>query len=654
MKSDFEYDITLVNMPFAMPVAAPLGIGVLCGALRRAGFRVRCLFPNIDLAERIPEELYAFPASNGLNVDIMLGDWLFADLLFGPDAGRDRKFLAVLKQECDERRILWNRRYHSFEELTGDFPLLRREAARCVEKTAEKIVESGAKSRIAGCSSTFFQRLASLALLKKIKELQPDIVTFLGGADCEGAAALEAAERFPFLDYVFSGEGDLTVPEMVKQLVQEQVPSPLPEGVFDRAKAAAGRPETACVPGSQIADPDFSAYYERMKTSRLKDRAVKKYFLETSRGCWKGERQHCSFCGLNGERIVYRRRPPERVLAELRKGYFKYGCRVFLTSDTVLDLQAMRDTLRTFAAEAPDAVISYETVSTLTEEQIKMLADCGVLVIQSGIETLHPKHVKLLNKGNDVLSSIALLKFAQENRVQVIWNMLTGIPGDAPEDYLELREFLVKLYHLTPPNWGAIRFDRFSVYSRDPDRFKLKLAPMKCYRIILPEGAVDLNRWALFYDNLNPSAATRQEQIPEVREQVRSWNDGNRRGVFQLSFVSGDTVKDTRPCAVDRLYHLDPAELAALEAARSPAVRGKVEAVPGVNPSHIEEMKKRGFLLELNGKLLALPLKPAAEARMEKCRTRYRNLIDRRMASTDPDSEGLENILPIHVEGLAE
>ena len=69
-----RFDITLVNMPFAMPLIAPLGVGVLCGALRRAGWRVRCRFANIDLAERVPEELYDYPASNGLNVDVMLAD----------------------------------------------------------------------------------------------------------------------------------------------------------------------------------------------------------------------------------------------------------------------------------------------------------------------------------------------------------------------------------------------------------------------------------------------------------------------------------------------------------------------------------------------------------------------------------------------------
>ena len=66
-----RFDITLVNMPFAMPLIAPLGVGVLCGALRRAGWRVRCRFANIDLAERVPEELYDYPASNGLNVEVM-------------------------------------------------------------------------------------------------------------------------------------------------------------------------------------------------------------------------------------------------------------------------------------------------------------------------------------------------------------------------------------------------------------------------------------------------------------------------------------------------------------------------------------------------------------------------------------------------------
>ncbi|MBS5529235.1 RiPP maturation radical SAM C-methyltransferase [bacterium] len=620
-----RFDITLVNMPFAMPLIAPLGVGVLCGALRRAGCRVRCRFANVDLAERVPEELYDYPASNGLNVDVMLADWLFAEPLFGPDPERDRRFLEILQDECGHDRVVWNGRYRSSGDLLRDVPLLKREAARCVEKTAAALADGS--TRIVGCSSTFFQRLASLALLKRVRELNPEVVTFLGGSDCEGEAGMEAVRSFPFVDYVFCGEGDLTVPEMTRRVVRNERSAELPFGVFDRAKAERGVPEVACVPGDAIAEPDSSDYYERIKGSRLHRAAVRKYFLESSRGCWKGQKQHCSFCGLNGERVAYRRKDPGQVLAELRRGYREFGCRIFLTADTVLDLNTMRDTLRTFGEEAPDAVISYETVSTLTEEQVRFLADCGVMVIQSGIETLHPKHIRLLNKGNGTLSSIALLKFALENRIQVLWNMLSGIPGDSPEEYRWVMELIPKLAHLPGPNWGAIRFDKFSLYWKEPERFGLKLVPMKGYRVLMPEDSVRLERWALFYDNLNPAARTGQQEIAEVRKAVDAWYRDSHPAKHHLEFTAPDRLRDTRPGALAAEYRLSPDEQAVLRAARSPADRAAVEALSGNPVRAIEKMKEHGYLIEVENRLLALPLIPPGAERIEKSRMRYRSLF---------------------------
>ena len=324
---------------------------------------------------------------------------------------------------------------------------------------------------------------------------------------------------------------------MALRIVRNERSAALPFGVFDRAKAERGIPEVACVPGELIAEPDPADYYERMNGSRLNRASVRKYFLESSRGCWKGQKQHCSFCGLNGGRIAYRRKDPERVLAELRRGYREFGCRLFLTSDTVLDLNRMRAPLRTFGEETPDTVISFETVSTLTEEQVRFLADSGVMVIQSGIETLHPNHIRLLNKGNDTLSSIALLKFTLENRIQVLWNMLSGIPGDSPEEYRWVKELVPKIIHLPGPNWGAIRFDRFSLYWKEPERFNLRLEPMKGYRILMPEGSVSLDRWALFYDNRNPGACTPQKEIADVRKTVDEWYHDSHPAKYHLEFA---------------------------------------------------------------------------------------------------------------------
>ena len=626
VQQHYKYDIALVNMPFAMPNIAPLGIGVLCGALRRAGMRAKCFFGNIDLAERVPDELYAFPASEAVNVDIMLGDWLFADQLFGEDPERDRKFMDLLAAEDRQGRVLWNRRYRNCRDFGLEIPLLKRECRRVVEKLARHLTEVE-PAMIVGCSSTFFQRFASLALLKRVKELSPGTTTFLGGADCEGEAGLEAVRRFDFLDYLFSGEGDLTVPEMSRRIVRGESGVELPFGVFDRPKALSGIVEVATVPADDIAEPDHSDFYARLKAGRFWKRNSRKYFLESSRGCWKGERQHCSFCGLNGERICYRCKSADRVLEELRRGYREYDARVFLTADTVLDINRMKNALEQFASESPDALITYETVSTYTAEQMRFLAECGVLVIQSGVETLHPAHIRLLNKGNSTLANIAMLKYARENNMQIIWNMLTGIPGDKAEDYRWLSDLIPSLFHLAGPNYGGIRFDRFSMYSQNPQRYNLELVPMKCYGILIPDGRLDLNQWALFYDNMAKGATTPQSDIIYFRRQIEFWQRVSGRCLMKLEYAGEDRLLDTRCCALCGEYQLTDIEHAVLEMAYAPVDRMKVERELKNAGVVIERLKEYKYLIEVDGRLLALPVHPPSVELLSGQRRRYRNLL---------------------------
>jgi radical SAM superfamily enzyme YgiQ (UPF0313 family) len=59
--------------------------------------------------------------------------------------------------------------------------------------------------------------------------------------------------------------------------------------------------------------------------------------FETSRGCWWGERSHCTFCGLNGSTINYRAMSPEKALRQFDE-LFKYYPRVsrFESVDNIL------------------------------------------------------------------------------------------------------------------------------------------------------------------------------------------------------------------------------------------------------------------------------------------------------------------------------
>ena len=83
---------------------------------------------------------------------------------------------------------------------------VRTHSAAYVDRLADAIVAR--RPRIVGCSSVFQQHCASLALLKRIRELSPETVLLMGGANCEGEMGVETLRAFPWVDCVVSGEAD--------------------------------------------------------------------------------------------------------------------------------------------------------------------------------------------------------------------------------------------------------------------------------------------------------------------------------------------------------------------------------------------------------------------------------------------------------------
>ena len=60
--------------------------------------------------------------------------------------------------------------------------------------------------------------------------------------------------------------------------------------------------------------PGLRPLLHGLKASTLSNLIEPALLAESSRGCWWGEKFHCTFCGLNGAGMKYRSKSPERVL----------------------------------------------------------------------------------------------------------------------------------------------------------------------------------------------------------------------------------------------------------------------------------------------------------------------------------------------------
>jgi magnesium-protoporphyrin IX monomethyl ester (oxidative) cyclase len=199
--------------------------------------------------------------------------------------------------------------------------------------------------RIVGCSSVFQQHCASLALLKRIRELRPQTVLLMGGANCEGEMGIETLRAFPWVDCVVSGEADALFAGLCRVLMEQGRnvdPAALPYGAISQAHLRGPGPPAAPRPLLRDMDslptPDYDDYFVTLQASPLGNLIEPGLLAESSRGCWWGEKSHCTFCGLNGAGMKYRSKSPERVLAELAELSSRYATRSFQFVDNILDM----------------------------------------------------------------------------------------------------------------------------------------------------------------------------------------------------------------------------------------------------------------------------------------------------------------------------
>ena len=549
-------DVVLVSMPFAEVQRPSIALGLLHASLAHTDIQSEVVYGNFGLAERIG--LVAYQAMQLAPTDHLLGEWCFAGYLFPTDEARDEEYLdMVLEVRCNGFPA-------ELDERKDQMCWVRRQSLAYVDWLAGVIVAK--QPKIVGCSSVFQQHCASLALLKRVHELSPDTVLLIGGANCEGEMGLQTLQSFPWVDCIVSGEADALFPELCRVLLEHgRAANSLPEGaVSQRHLNNPFRVLSQQPPRSVIHDmdslplPDYSHYFQALNASTLTNLIKPGLLAESSRGCWWGEKFHCTFCGLNGAGMQYRKKSPERVLDELSELKQRYGIDNVQFVDNILDMSFFKTVLPKLASAEEKYTIFYETKANLRRDQIELLAQAGIRWIQPGIESLDDSALKLLDKGNTTLINLQLLKWCSELGIDVAWNLLSGIPGGSDDWYANMASWLPAIFHLQPPTGVArIRYDRFSPYQMRPQDFDLTLQPSRTYPYVYPLADESLMRLAYsFEDSKRPRhmhrAVSDEPGHEQLQEAVLYWNDlwRHAKPVLQV-YAEGDGVRivDTRPCA---------------------------------------------------------------------------------------------------------
>lgn len=599
--------VLLISPPVA-PLATPsLGLALLQGCLAKAGIAATVRNLSLDFARRVGVGEYQFLAEGLPFTPDLAGDWVFAEAMNGAPGRPEDYFTQVLEGGHPDHRKPAALRLADPGQARQRLRVLRREAGGFIDHWAERIVAAG--PRVVGLSTVFAQTAAALALARQVKGMDPSILVVLGGANAEGVMGEALFEAYPCLDVVVSGEGEQRLPPLVEAWLQGR-PLPRLEGVQVRA-ALLGAGAAAAIGPVDLASlptPDYTEWFEERREAGLD--LAPRLLVETSRGCWWGQRSHCTFCGLNGRGLAFRSKPAPRILDEIRTLQHRHpGCG-FGVADNILGQAAFTGLLPRLAAEPDPPRCFYEVKANLGLDQLRLLKAAGGYGLQPGIESLSDPVLRLMKKGLRALQAIQLLKQCRELGLEAGWNLLGGFPGEDPADYARMADLLPLLSHLQPPVLASrLRLDRFSPLQERAEAFGLtNLHAMPAYRHVfgLPQDLLDRLAYFLRFDYAD--GRDPEVYMAGLEAAVARWK-AEPGSLLALDQGERILVFDGRACATAPLHALAGAEARLLSGAAvlSPLPRLRRRVGDGFEGA-LGALQEKRLLLVDDASALALPL----------------------------------------------
>ena len=582
-----ETDICLVIPPFDALNFPALGSSLLVAACRQRGFRVTLIYGSMLLAASIGYEDYK--AVCDMPMSLLLGEHLFQPHAYPeetlPQIGQHVRFPGDMQQ--------------LYDKLAGQIGSYQ-------DILAEQIL--ALKPKIVGISSTFQQNLAAAGLALRLHKASTDIVIVMGGANVAGPMGKGLSAVFPWIDHFFIGEADTEFVRFCEELLRD--------GIRPQRKLIHCRPITNM---HEVSVPDFSDYFfllhQLQDEGVLPDSIPEFLTMESSRGCWWGEKHHCTFCGLNAEGMEFRQKSAERVWEEVATLTQKWNAKRFFLADNIMPLSYFKTLLPRLADWKERPRFFYEVKANLRDEQIEAMAKAGIDAIQPGIESLSTNVLRHMKKGVSSLQNLSLLRTCKSMGVRVAWNYLYGIPGEKTEDYRTVLALIPKIEHFQPPSGlNKIIIDRFSPYHNNPEQFGIEdVTPVAGYRGLYPADAPISDIAYHFSGRYSTPLLNDAETVAQMRLAIGVWKHQWRNGATPptLRIVDNKSgvlaIADTRRVAKCGLTVISREVLDTLTYLERPHA---VSGMPDDVALHLEFLLEHDFVAEHEGQFLTLVTRP--------------------------------------------
>ncbi len=428
--------VLLISMPFPMAHTPSIQLGTLSAYLKKESIAVETCHAYLDCLDYIgPEIYYAISFA-------MAGEILHPALMY--------------PKHFNQNRTLFEKKFSDLvKAMPGDDKPSFRETLDRLSKFNQDLLERIDFSNYAliGFSTTYDQLGASVYLSREMKKRFPQSKIVFGGAHCTGDLGVGLLKTFSEIDFIVSGEGELTLAALLRRLDTgdfQDIP-----GLGWRRNGTITMNPCSREPMrmDHLPIPDYDEYFRRLEQIPKRLRRWLSGFvslpLEGSRGCWW---RKCSFCNLNAQYEHYRVKALDQILSEVETLVDRCACQSLMFVDNVQRAKGFGALLKGLADLKKDLNIFMEIrADRLRKDHCEWMRKAGVRFVQIGIEAFSSSMLGRMKKGVSVIENIAALKYCQENGILPLYNILIRYPNETQIDLEETRSNLAFLKSFVPP-----------------------------------------------------------------------------------------------------------------------------------------------------------------------------------------------------------
>lgn len=321
---------------------------------------------------------------------------------------------------------------------------------------------------VVGATCSTLNYKIAVRILKQCKNIDPNVVTLIGGPHVSFAAA-EVIKSNPWIDVVVRGEGDHTVLNLAAVLRDAEDLSKVP-GIAFRNNGSIKLTE----PQSLIRDLDELPMPARHLLPLSTYRALgQPCTVVTSRGCPYG----CIFCSapkMFGRGVRFRN--PKLVVDEIEHLREDLGFKnINIVDDTFTvkpeHVQGICEGIIDRKLDISWSV--YSRVDTINPKMLRLMKDAGCSWMCFGLESGSQTILDTIRKGITVAQSREAVRMANEAGINVLVSFILGLPGENPgtaSETVGLAKELFKTYgvsygfHILAPMPGTEVCDKAKDY----------------------------------------------------------------------------------------------------------------------------------------------------------------------------------------------